>query len=256
MRESGITAGSWARAGISSGEKAGSSNGSFNCLSVQERDPDRGNGQLEAGLLAEFDASDFFLTPFFVEAFFSVFGFLVEASFFSGVFVTDFLVVFSDGEVFDAADFFGEATAFFSVFFSVFFSAAFFSGFFSPFFSTGAFTAFFAGVSFLEAVFAFVSFVSVIFAFAFVEGAAFLAVFFSANSLTGSLAGALADFLDESSFFVAGFFTAGDCLTAGFCAADFLVVAISTSRFKVTRNNTLLGPVNTCFAPALLREKA
>ena len=150
-------------------------------LSVQDRDPDKGNGQLEAGLLAEFDASGFFSAPFFVEAFFSVLGFLVEASVFSGSFIADFLVVFRDGEVFDAADFLLEATGFFSAFFSVFFSGAFFSGFFSPFFSVffaaGSFAAFFAGASFLEAVFAFVSFVSVIFAFAFVE-VAFLAGFF------------------------------------------------------------------------------
>ncbi|HEX7235037.1 MAG TPA: hypothetical protein VF243_07195, partial [Nitrosospira sp.] len=210
---------------------------------VQERDPDRGNGQLEAGLLAGPDASGFFFAPFFVEVFFSVLGFLVEASFFSGSFSADFLVelVFPGEEVFDAAGFLAET----AVFFSVFFSAAFFSGFFSPFFSdffsAGSLMAFFAGVSFLEAVFAFVSFVSGVFAFAFVGTAAFFSVFFSASSLADSLAGSLAaDFLGGVSFFATGFVAAGDFLTAGFCAADFLVVAISTSRFKVTRNNTFL----------------
>jgi hypothetical protein len=174
---------------------------------VQERDPDRGNGQLEAGLLAGPDVSDFFSALFFVEVFFSVLGCLVETFFFSGSWVADFLAepVFSGAEAFEAADFLAEAVFFFSAFFSDFFSG-FFSPFFSAFFSAGSLVTFFTGASFFEEAFIFVSFISVVFAFAFVEIAAFLSVFFPANSLAGSLA---ADFLGGVSFFVVVFLQGG-----------------------------------------------
>ncbi len=96
--------------------------------------------------------------------------------------------------------------------------------FFSTFFSAGFLvSAFLAGAAFFAEAFAFsAGFLA--------EAVTFFSAFFSAFFSTGCLVTA---FLAGASFLAAGFFASADFLTAGFFAAGFLVVAISTSRLKL-----------------------
>ncbi|WP_156304388.1 hypothetical protein [Nitrosospira briensis] len=150
---------------------------------------------------------------------------LAEAAFPSDFFALAFLpgeIVFSAVSFF-AADLPVEAEDFFSAFFSVFFLA-----FFPVFFSAGSSTAFLDAffTDFGAAVFS-CSAEAVVEAVAFATGflieAAVLLSAFSADS-------SAATFLIDVFLLVAGFFTVADSATAGFFVADFLVVAISTSR--------------------------
>jgi hypothetical protein len=180
---------------------------------AQESDPERGNGQLEAGLLVLADLAAVFLpVVFFV--FFSI-PILAEAAFPPDFFALVFLL----GEAvlsavsFFAVDLLAEAEGFFSVFFSAFF-LVFFSVFFSVGSSAAFLDAFFTG--FVVAVFSCLAEAvteAVAFFTGFMIGAAVLLPAFSAGS-------SAAAFLMGAFLLVAGFFT----------VADFLVVAISTSR--------------------------
>jgi hypothetical protein len=192
-----------------------------NCQ-AQESDPERGNGQLEAGLLVLADlAAAFLLVVFFV--FFSI---PVLAEF---AFPPDFFApVFLPGEAalsevsFFTADLL-EVEGSFSAFFSAFF-LAFFSVFFSADSSVAFLGVFLTG--FGVVVFSCQS-QAVVGAVAFVTGflieVAVLLPAFSAGS-------SAAAFLVDAFLLVAGFFTVADFVAAGLSAADFLVVAISTSR--------------------------
>jgi hypothetical protein len=176
---------------------------------AQESDPERGNGQLEAGLLVLADlAAVFFPVVFFV--FFSIPA-LAEATF-----PPDFL----PGEAalsavsFFAPDLLADAeepfSAFFSAFFPVFFSAG------SSVAFLGVFLTGFGAVVFscqAQAVAGAVAFVT-----GFLIEAAVLLPAFSVGSSAAAF------------LLVTGFFTVADFGAAGFSAADFLVVAISTSR--------------------------
>src|SRR5690348_13616638 len=110
-----------------------------------ERDPERGNGQLEAGVPVGAEVSEGFSGVFFPDDFFAARGFFTGASFavagfFAAAFSADLLeglAFFSGAGFLSDASFLAtvllaDAEIFFSGFFSAFLGV-FFSGFFSAF---------------------------------------------------------------------------------------------------------------------------